>query len=201
MKCCRGRYRDSFMPMLLSFVQRCWWCLCLLNLQYSLPDTLLYYITILYFIFLGFFCFFVPYTNTNIGGTCYVSARMEVRGVGCMGGMSMRNVYAITQSWSVECSMRRRSASASVKFKTPWYSRNDCSFDITDSRCARILGRSSSLRLGSASWVCRKMMSLLISWRKRIRIFLVVPSGTWRRIDGCGLLKTISNGVRSILRI
>jgi hypothetical protein len=34
-----------------------------------------------------------------------------------------------------------------------------------------------------------------------MRIFLVVPSGTWRRIDGCGLLKTISNGVRSILGI
>jgi hypothetical protein len=45
------------------------------------------------------------------------------------------------------------------------------------------------------------MMSLLISWRNKIRTFLVVPSGTWRRIDGCGLLKTISSGVRSILGV
>jgi hypothetical protein len=43
------------------------------------------------------------------------------------------------------------------------------------------------------------MMSLLISWRTRIRTFLVVPSGTWRRIEGCGLLKMISNEVSSIL--
>jgi hypothetical protein len=32
-----------------------------------------------------------------------------------------------------------------------------------------------------------------------MRTFLVVPSRTWRRIDGCGLLRTISRGVRSIL--
>ncbi len=33
-----------------------------------MPDTLLYYITIQYFIFLVFL-FFVPYADTNIGGT------------------------------------------------------------------------------------------------------------------------------------
>ncbi len=57
----------------------------------------------------------------------------------------------------------------------------------------------STSRLSKLS--ATKMMSLLISWKKRIRTFLVVPSGTWRRIDGCGLLKTISSGVSSILEM
>jgi hypothetical protein len=39
------------------------------KLQYYVSDTILYYITIQYFIFLWFFLFFVPYTNTDVGGT------------------------------------------------------------------------------------------------------------------------------------
>jgi hypothetical protein len=57
----------------------------------------LHYHTVFYFF--GFFFIFVPYTNKNIGGTYYVGTRMEVRGVGYMGEMSMENVCAITQSW------------------------------------------------------------------------------------------------------
>ncbi len=142
-----------------------------------MPDTLLYYNTIQYFIFLGFFVFLYHTQTKNRGDMSVVGVRGNER-VGYMDEVNMECVCSITQSCSVECSMRRRSASASVKFRTPWYSRNDCNLEITDNRCARILGKSSSLRLGSASWARRKMMSLLISWRKRIRIFLVIPSGT-----------------------
>ncbi len=137
----------------------------------------LQYHTVFFFFFFGFFVF-CTIRKQNIGGTCLLWVLEGVRGVGYVDEVSMKCVCALTQSCSVECSMRRRSASASVKFKTPWYSRNDCNLEITDNRCARILGKSSSLRLGSASWARRKMMSLLTSWRKRIRIFLVVPSGT-----------------------
>ncbi len=51
----------------LSCNVRCQWCLYLLNLQYSMPDTLLCYITIQYFIFWGFLVFYTI-RKQNIGG-------------------------------------------------------------------------------------------------------------------------------------
>ncbi len=57
---CNGRYR---------------WCLYLSNLQYSLPDTLLCYITIQYFIFFWFFDF-CTIRKQNIGGAHVMGARI-----------------------------------------------------------------------------------------------------------------------------
>jgi hypothetical protein len=52
----------------LSCNGRCRWCLYLLNLQYSMPDTLLCYITIQYFILLVFFFGFLYHTQAKYRG-------------------------------------------------------------------------------------------------------------------------------------
>ncbi len=61
----------------------------LLELQYSVPDTLLYYITIQYFIFCVFFVFLTIHKHKYRGNMIVLSARIEGREVGCMSEISM----------------------------------------------------------------------------------------------------------------
>ena len=58
-----------------------------------MPDTLLYYTTIQYFIFLWFF--YTIHKHKYRGNMIVLSARIEGRGMGCMGEMSMRNACGI----------------------------------------------------------------------------------------------------------
>ncbi len=69
-------HRDSFSPVFHSVMQRKYrWCLYLLNLQYSLPDNLLYYITIQYFIFFVFF-WFLYHSQAKYRGAYVVGTRV-----------------------------------------------------------------------------------------------------------------------------
>jgi hypothetical protein len=49
-----------------------------------MPDTLLYYITIQYFIFFVFFVFCTIHKHKYRGNMMVLGDRIEVRGVGCM---------------------------------------------------------------------------------------------------------------------
>jgi hypothetical protein len=61
-----------------------------------MPDTLLYYITIQYFIlFLCFLFFLTIHKHKYRGNMIVLSARIEGRGVGCMSELSMKNACGI----------------------------------------------------------------------------------------------------------
>ncbi len=80
--------------------------------------------------------------------------------------------------------------------RAPWYSSRETVLLTTKIRWAWMRGCSSSLLLGDCSWTWRKMMSHLVYWRMRIKTFRLEASLMWRRMEGWGLLKTISNNVR-----
>ncbi len=134
----------------------------MLELQYYMPDTLLYYRTIQHFIFFWFF-FYTIHKHKYRGNMIVLSARIGRRGRKCMSEISMENacgINSIVKRGMLHAPKERKRISKvqdSLVFQKRLQLRGH------DSRCARILDKSSSLRLGSASWACRKMMSLLIS--------------------------------------
>jgi hypothetical protein len=91
------------------------------------------------------------------------------------------------QSWTRECVMCQRKASASANMRLPWYSSRSLIFLTTKSRWACMC--SSSCRRGVLSWTCLKTVSgsRLTSRRKRINTFRELLSWRCRRTEGWGL--------------
>ncbi len=81
---------------------------------------------------------------------------------------------------------------------TPWYSSNEMSFRVAESRWACILILGTSWRDGSDNCILRKIMVLLISWIVAKIMYLVNLSVILSNIAGWGLLKIISFGVSSM---
>ncbi len=95
--------QSLFLPVFHSVIQREYrWCLYVVNLQYSLPDNLLYYITIQYFIFFDFFDF-CTIRKQNVG-KAYVVGAISGR-MRCMSEMSMeRSVQLLNHvGWNDPC--------------------------------------------------------------------------------------------------
>jgi hypothetical protein len=80
----------------------------------------------------------------------------------------------------------------------PWYSSNEMSFRVTESRWACILILGTSWRDGSVSCILRKIIVLLISWIIARIMYLVSLSVILSNMAGWGLLKIISFGVSSM---
>ncbi len=80
----------------------------------------------------------------------------------------------------------------------PWYSSNEVSLRVHDSRWAYILIRRTSWRSGSCSCILQYIMSRLISCTSTKILCRTSGSEIQSIIAGCGLLKTISFRVSSI---
>jgi hypothetical protein len=73
--CIRKYTKIRFRQYSILSLRKYRWCLYLVNLQYSLPDNLLYYITIQYFIFFDFLIF-CTIRKQNIGKAYVVGAKV-----------------------------------------------------------------------------------------------------------------------------
>jgi hypothetical protein len=144
-------------------------------------------------------CFLLLYFCTN-----HSTKEVEdVKGNTCGHVYRMREWGSMNYDWvwRATCMIRVSRDSESEYCSTPWYSSREIILLTTETRWAWIQRCNSSLLLGVCSCAWRKIMYSLVSWRRRIKSFWVVASVIWSKIEGWGLLKIISNSVRTRLRI